>query len=112
MYNFVPVDIQSMLAKLLDKVDLLLVSANLAPGPDYQAGVPTIFSQYDNELARHRLLTLLTEAGAGDDNDGCFISRIVDNTSNCSSNASPPFSRSRTPIEIFLGEKTVHYGGI
>jgi uncharacterized SAM-dependent methyltransferase len=40
-----------------------LLSANLAPGPDYAAGVKSILPQYDNPQTRDWLLTLLLDLG-------------------------------------------------
>jgi uncharacterized SAM-dependent methyltransferase len=61
--NFEPADILPKLAKLIRRQDLLLFSANLAPGPDYAAGVAKILPQYDNELTRGWLLTFLLDLG-------------------------------------------------
>lgn len=61
--NFEPQDILPKLAKLLRRQDILLFSANLAPGPDYAAGVAKILPQYDNELTREWLLTFLLDLG-------------------------------------------------
>lgn len=61
--NFEPQDILPKLAKLLRRQDILLFSANLAPGPDYAAGVAKILPQYDNELTREWLLTFLFDLG-------------------------------------------------
>jgi L-histidine N-alpha-methyltransferase len=62
--NFEPSVILPKLASVLTKDDLLLFSANLAPGEDYGAGVRTILSQYDNELTKEWLLTVLLDLGA------------------------------------------------
>ena len=61
--NFEPAPLLSRVAALLRPGDLLLMSANLAPGPDYAAGVERVFSQYDNEPTRDWLLTLLLDLG-------------------------------------------------
>jgi hypothetical protein len=42
---------------------LLLFSANLAPGPDYGAGVKRILPLYDNEMTRDWLITFLLDLG-------------------------------------------------
>ena len=44
-------------------MDWLLVSANLAPGPDYGAGVRRILPQYDNVPTRAWLMTFLLDLG-------------------------------------------------
>jgi hypothetical protein len=49
--------------------DSLLFSANLAPGPDYAAGVRRILPLYDNDLTRDWLLTFLFDLGV-EKNDG------------------------------------------
>jgi uncharacterized SAM-dependent methyltransferase len=68
--NFEPAAILPRLAALVRPSDLLLFSANLAPGSDYAAGLRTILPQYDNALTRDWLLAFLTglglEPGAGE----------------------------------------------
>jgi L-histidine Nalpha-methyltransferase len=61
--NFEPESLLSRTASVLQPADLLLLSANLAPGEDYAAGVEKVFPQYDNELTREWLLTLLLDLG-------------------------------------------------
>lgn len=61
--NFEPEVILPRLAALVRPEDFLLFSANLAPGPDYAAGMKKILPQYDNALTRDWLLTFLDETG-------------------------------------------------
>ena len=61
--NFEPAPLLSRVAALLRPGDLLLMSANLAPGPDYAAGVERVFLQYDNQPTRDWLLALLLDLG-------------------------------------------------
>jgi uncharacterized SAM-dependent methyltransferase len=61
--NFEPDAILPKLAGLVRRPDTLLFSANLAPGPDYAAGVEKILPQYDNALMREWLLTFLLDLG-------------------------------------------------
>jgi len=61
--NFEPDAILPKLAKLVRPQDKLLISANLAPGPDYAAGVQRVLPQYDNELTREWLITFLLDLG-------------------------------------------------
>ena len=61
--NFEPGQILPRLAALVRSDDTLLVSANLAPGPDYAAGLRRILPQYDNPLTRDWLLTFLLDLG-------------------------------------------------
>jgi L-histidine Nalpha-methyltransferase len=62
--NFEPDVILPKLAGLLCGQDRLLVSANLAPGTEYAAGVERVLPLYDNDLTRDWLLTFLLDLGA------------------------------------------------
>ncbi len=61
--NFEPRSILSRLAALVRPADALLLSANLAPGRDYEAGVRRILPYYDNDLTRDWLLGFLFDLG-------------------------------------------------
>jgi L-histidine N-alpha-methyltransferase len=61
--NFEPQVILPRLASLLQAGDNLLLSANLAPGLDYEAGLQKILSLYDNALTRDWLFTFLLDLG-------------------------------------------------
>lgn len=61
--NFEPDAILPKLAKLVRPHDQLLLSANLAPGLDYTAGVQHILPQYDNELTHDWLIQFLLDLG-------------------------------------------------
>ena len=61
--NFEPQIILPKLASLVRPKDLLLFSANLAPGADYAAGVKKVLPQYDNPLTRDWLMTFLLDLG-------------------------------------------------
>ena len=61
--NFEPDLILPRLASLVRPGDLLLLSANLAPGDDYRKGVRQILPLYDNELTRDWLMSFLTDLG-------------------------------------------------
>ena len=75
--NFEPHQIVSKLARLMDTQDLLLLSANLAPGTDYAAGLQRVLPQYDNALTRDWLVTFLLDCGV-EPNDGEVRFRIED----------------------------------
>ena len=75
--NFEPQLILPRLAALLRTVDYLLFSANLAPGPDYAAGVQQILPLYDNDLTREWLLTFLLDLGV-ERNDGALGFAVED----------------------------------
>lgn len=61
--NFEPEVILPKLAALLGDIDILLFSANLAPGEDYDAGIRKVLPQYDNALTREWLATLPNDLG-------------------------------------------------
>jgi len=69
--NFEPQLILPRLAALLRPNDSLLLSANLAPGRDYAAGVQRILPQYDNKLTRDWLMAFLLDLGV-ERSDGEF----------------------------------------
>ncbi len=63
MPNFNPEDILPELAALVRPEDVLLLSANLAPGGDYRAGVQHVLPGYDNPQTRAWLLAFLEDLG-------------------------------------------------
>lgn len=63
MPNFPPKVILPRLTSAVRGSDLLLFSANLAPGPDYASGVERILPLYDNEMTRDWLVTFLLDLG-------------------------------------------------
>jgi L-histidine N-alpha-methyltransferase len=65
--NFEPHHILPRLAALARAGDVLLLSANLAPGPDYRAGVQHVLPGYDNPETRAWLLALLYDLGVEPD---------------------------------------------
>jgi len=79
--NFEPEDILPKLASVIRPKDILLFSANLAPGLDYGAGMKRILPQYDNNLTRDWLLTFLLDLGISI-NDGALLFKIEDTPDN------------------------------
>lgn len=75
--NFEPQSILPRLAALVRPGDYLLFSANLAPGPDYDAGVQRILPLYDNELTRDWLITFLLDLGV-EQGDGALRFMVED----------------------------------
>src|ERR1043166_2556775 len=75
MPNFEPQQVLPKLAALLREDDLLLLSANLAPGNDYATGVARILPLYDNSLTTDWLLTFLFDLGV-ERTDGAVEWRI------------------------------------
>ncbi len=74
--NFLPGEVLSRLRGLLAPGDRLLVSANLAPGEVYAAGVERILPLYDNEPTREWLLGVLLDIGVERD-DGVMEVRVA-----------------------------------
>jgi L-histidine Nalpha-methyltransferase len=58
------------------------VSANLAPGADYAAGVERILSLYDNEMTRDWLMTFLLDLGV-EKTDGALRFRVEELSEPC-----------------------------
>jgi len=75
--NFEPELILPKLSALLRSEDLLLFSANLAPGTDYAAGVRKVLPLYDNALTRDWLTSFLFDLGV-EPEDGEISFRIED----------------------------------
>jgi len=61
--NFEPDKIFPRLSALPRENDWLLLSANLVPGDDYEAGLRRILPQYDNPTTREWLGTFLSDLG-------------------------------------------------
>jgi uncharacterized SAM-dependent methyltransferase len=78
--NFEPEVIMPRLAALIRPGDLLLFNANLAPGPDYAAGVQQVLLGYDNPPTRDWLLTFLYDLGV-EPGDGSIQFSIEDSPS-------------------------------
>ena len=76
MPNFSPAEMLPRLAGLLKSKDVLLVSANLAPGENYAAGVRKILPLYDNALTAEWLFSVLADLGVVDD-DGRMEFRVA-----------------------------------
>jgi uncharacterized SAM-dependent methyltransferase len=64
MPNFEPGEILPGLAAVVRGGDVLLLSANLAPGRDYRAGVERVLPGYDNAETRAWLMAFLCDLGA------------------------------------------------
>ncbi len=61
--NFEPDRILPVLGSVLGEDDLLLFSANLAPGPDYASGTQSILHLYDNKPTLEWLMIFLLDLG-------------------------------------------------
>lgn len=76
MPNFTPGQVLPRLASLLGPSDGLLVSANLAPGANYAAGVRQVLPLYHNALTSEWLFTVLAGLGVTWD-DGRIEFRVA-----------------------------------
>jgi uncharacterized SAM-dependent methyltransferase len=77
--NFEHETILPRLASFIGAGDILLLSANLAPGSDYAAGVRKVLPLYDNPLTRDWLITFLLDLGIRR-GDGVLRFSIEENT--------------------------------
>jgi hypothetical protein len=75
--NFEADAILPRLAGFLGSGSKLLLSANLTPGPDYDAGVRKVLPLYDNPLTREWLTMFLTDVGI-DKADGDLVFGLED----------------------------------
>ncbi len=91
--NFPPQQIFPILNNFLTEGDLLLLSANLAPGSDYVQGIEKIMPQYDNELTKDWLITVLEDVGVNREN-GNIKFGIKDDPQN------PNFKRVNADFEL------------
>jgi L-histidine Nalpha-methyltransferase len=78
--NFEPEIILPRLAALVRADDLLLFSANLAPGNGYAAGAQQVLPGYDNPKTRDWLLTFLHDLGV-EPGDGAIQFSVEDSKS-------------------------------
>ncbi|MFH7028796.1 MAG: L-histidine N(alpha)-methyltransferase [Heteroscytonema crispum UTEX LB 1556] len=79
--NFYPDEILPILSNFLEQGDFLLFSANLAPGSDYIQGIQKVLPQYDNELTKEWLITVLLDAGV-EREDGTIQFQIEQDSQN------------------------------
>lgn len=79
--NFEPEQIMPRLASLIRQQDLLIFSANLAPGDDYRAGMDTVLPQYDNAETRDWLMSVLVDLGFNA-KDGTLGFAVEENSAN------------------------------
>ncbi|MEC4814809.1 MAG: L-histidine N(alpha)-methyltransferase [Scytonema sp. PMC 1069.18] len=78
--NFLPDEILPILSHFLQPGDILLMSANLSPGDDYLQGIKKVLPQYDNDLTKDWLMTVLVDAGINQEAGAIKFSIEDDNT--------------------------------
>jgi L-histidine N-alpha-methyltransferase len=103
--NFEPQVILPRLTGLLRPADWLLFSANLAPGPNFAAGVRRILPLYDNDLTRGWLMLFLADVGV-ESSDGKLNFVIEDNSGLKRIAAHFHFAKSR---RVILNGETFHF---
>jgi L-histidine Nalpha-methyltransferase len=108
--NFPPGVVMPQLAGLLGPQDLLLLSANLAPGPDYAAGVTGVLPQYDNALTRDWLLSVLLDLGV-ERNHGCLEFQVAPCPKNSGLLRIEADFVFATAVEIQYGGTAWHFAG-
>jgi len=104
--NFEPDIILPRLADCLRETDLLLFSANLAPGPDYAAGVQRILPLYDNRLTREWLMLFLSDLGIGPEHGALHFSIVASASELQRVVANFRFSQ---PVQVRLGAETFEF---
>jgi L-histidine Nalpha-methyltransferase len=85
--------------------DYVLISVNLAPGPEYLQGVKRVLPQYDNDETAAWLLTLLYDLGVERD-DGAIHFRIEDSSGLLRIRADFQFAR---PRALKIGRETIDF---
>ena len=106
--NFEPQVILPRLAGLLRPGDYLLFSANLAPGPDYAAGVQRMLPLYDNALTRDWLMTFLLDLGVAAD-DGKLSFTVEDDPNGSELKRVAAYFRFVRPREIQVDTECLQF---
>jgi L-histidine N-alpha-methyltransferase len=107
--NFEPETILPRLSALVRPDDMLLFSANLAPGSDYAAGVKKILPLYDNALTRDWLMTFLLDLGVEKD-DGKLDFCIEDDPGGARLKRVAGYFRFQRKKEIAIGDERFRFG--
>ncbi len=103
-----PEDILPQLRRLLRPPDRLLLSANLAPGPNYGEGLRRVLPQYDNSLTRDWLITVLLDAGF-EASDGHMSFKIEENPTNSGLLRIQAIFHLDRPRQIRMAEETFDF---
>jgi L-histidine N-alpha-methyltransferase len=107
--NFEPKMILPELSRSLRRQDLLLFSANLAPGTDYAAGVRKVLPLYDNAPTRDWLMTFLLDLGV-ESNDGEIVFRIEDDRDVAGLKRVAAYFQFRQEKEISIDDQRFQFG--
>jgi L-histidine Nalpha-methyltransferase len=105
MPNSEPDVILPRLQKLLRPTDIVALSANLAPRPDYRQGVHRVLPQYDNAETAAWLLTFLHDLGVERD-DGSITFSIEESSTLLRIRADFRFTKHRS---LKIGPETIAF---
>lgn len=106
--NFESRVILPRVSALVQSSDYALLSANLAPGNDYEAGVRRILPLYDNALTRDWLLTLLLDVGV-EAGDGKVRFTVEDDPGGEDLKRVAAYFDFQRPREVRLEDETVRF---
>ncbi len=106
--NFFPNQILPILSQFLSSGDHLLFSANLAPGPDYIQGIQTVLPQYDNDLTRDWLMTILIDVGV-ETSQGCLTATIESDETYPDISRIAFYFEVKQAIQLTLDEQLIHW---
>ena len=106
--NFSPDEILPILNNFLAPGDLLLFSANLAPGNDYLTGIEKILPQYSNELTKEWLITILLDAGV-ERKDGSIKFTIEDGSKNGKLKRIAAYFELEKNVRLILEEEVIEW---
>jgi L-histidine Nalpha-methyltransferase len=107
--NFEPRLVLQRLGALVRPSDYLLFSANLAPGPDYAAGLKRILPQYANPQTADWLMTFLLDLGV-EARDGELSFLVEDHPAGTALKRVAAYFRFIRPREIHLDGERFAFG--
>jgi len=106
--NFSPNEILPILSNFLERGDLLLFSANLAPGFDYLQGIQKVLPQYDNELTKEWLITVLLDVGV-EREDGTIQFQIEEDSQNHHIQRIAAYFELKKDLSFNLGDELIEW---
>ncbi len=116
--NFTPAAILPILNQFLSPGDLLLFSANLAPGKDYALGIQTVLPQYDNASTKGWLMSVLRDVGINTDDGDITVTVDTDTaepTHNTQTSEKTALKKIcahftiRRAVKLTINNKTIHW---
>jgi uncharacterized SAM-dependent methyltransferase len=110
--NLTPATILPILNQFLSPGDLLLFSANLAPGKDYDLGIQTVLPQYDNASTKEWLMSVLRDVGIHANDGDITVSVDTHDTQTPAETALKKISTYftvRRAVSLTINNKTIHW---